>query len=255
MDGCTQGVNVSEQVRQDVINRLSVRGGTEGVIQQFGEGEPLAQLRVQVPGTEDTLYRLAEGAVVSMGRVNDNEIPIPHAALSRRHAHIFYQDGIFMIEDLNSSNGTFVNDVRIIQPFPLAAGDAIRFQSVIVVFSAVTGSQTAGSLIPAATNAPTAKLIVIKGPQEGHTIPLPLNKITIGRATASATWEVALLDPAVSRPHARMERIDDVWHILDLASANGTFVNHTRIAPDQGRALKDGDILQIGTTLLQFRSE
>jgi pSer/pThr/pTyr-binding forkhead associated (FHA) protein len=81
-----------------------------------------------------------------------------------------------------------------------------------------------------------------------------LDKITIGRATASATWEVALLDPAVSRPHARMERIDDIWHIFDLASANGTFVNHTRLAPDQRCALNDGDILQIGTTLLQFRS-
>ncbi|HZS07273.1 MAG TPA: protein kinase [Blastocatellia bacterium] len=53
----------------------------------------------------------------------------PAARVSRRHAKIFVQNNQFLIEDLNSSNGTFINgQVRLAprQPHPLASGDEVR---------------------------------------------------------------------------------------------------------------------------------
>jgi pSer/pThr/pTyr-binding forkhead associated (FHA) protein len=60
-------------------------------------------------------------------------------------------------------------------------------------------------------------------------------------------------DEQVSRLHARFERVEDEWEILDDGlSRNGTFLNEERLS---GRSrLKDGDTLRFGTTTVTFRS-
>ena len=52
---------------------------------------------------------------VKIGRVADNDIVVPasYVAVSKRHAKITQVDGAYYIEDLNSTNGTFVNDERL----------------------------------------------------------------------------------------------------------------------------------------------
>jgi len=96
-------------------------------------------------------------------------------------------------------------------------------------------------------------LILTSGAQEGTTIPLRWNTVRVGRATANAEWEVCLPDPSVSRPHARMEFIDENWILYDLGSANGTTVNGTAIN-EKGRVLRDGDMITFGTTNTLFRT-
>jgi pSer/pThr/pTyr-binding forkhead associated (FHA) protein len=60
-------------------------------------------------------------------------------------------------------------------------------------------------------------------------------------------------DDRVSRLHARFERVQDGWEVVDDGlSRNGTFVNEERLS---GRCrLKDGDALRFGTTTVTFRS-
>jgi hypothetical protein len=70
---------------------------------------------------------------------------------------------------------------------------------------------------------------------------------TIGRLPGC---DVVLADPAASRRHARIVRRDGTWHIEDLGSTNGTFVNDE---PVTERALEDGDRITVGTTVLEFR--
>ena len=50
---------------------------------------------------------------ISVGRTEDNQIVIENLAVSRNHARIDYDGEQYTIEDLGSSNGTFVNGVRI----------------------------------------------------------------------------------------------------------------------------------------------
>ncbi|MBZ0301151.1 MAG: FHA domain-containing protein [Anaerolineae bacterium] len=76
--------------------------------------------------------------------------------------------------------------------------------------------------------------------------------MTVGRATSKASWEVSLQDPAVSRPHAQIEYIDNVWIIRDMGSANGTLVNNSAVS-EKGRHLRDGDLIAFGGTLVLFR--
>lgn len=220
----------------------------------------LAKIKWTDPKTGDTQeYVLTEGATASIGRLETNDIVIPEQHVSRQHAVINYRDGIFMITDLGSANGTFVNDRQLEGAFPLASGDEIRLYVPVLNFSAAVTpederhAQETGMYIVATTSTGKGKIIITTGPQEGNVIPLLLNRVTIGRATSKANWDIALQDPSVSRPHAQLELVNNIWTISDLGSANGTMVNGTTIT-EKGRMLRDGDLIALGTTLLLFRA-
>lgn len=70
----------------------------------------------------------------------------------------------------------------------------------------------------------------------------PGTQILLGR---SRTARIRFADPAVSRRHAVLHRLDDgAWLITDLASTHGTRVNGRPV--HTGAALHDGDHLQLG---------
>lgn len=62
---------------------------------------------------------------VTIGRAPDNDLPVDNLAVSNYHAKIYYEAGRMVIEDLNSLNGTFVNDLRI-ERATLHDGDSVH---------------------------------------------------------------------------------------------------------------------------------
>ena len=74
---------------------------------------------------------------LTIGRAGDNDLTLNHAQLSRQHARIFWKEGQFWIEDLNSSNGAWVNDARIRPSVPqqLRPGDVIRLGPYLLTFT------------------------------------------------------------------------------------------------------------------------
>ena len=71
--------------------------------------------------------------VVLIGRGSD-QIPLTDQTISRRHAELRVKDGTWMLVDLNSANGTYVNGVRIEKPLRLKHGDQIRLGSTLLVY-------------------------------------------------------------------------------------------------------------------------
>ena len=67
-------------------------------------------------------------AQISMGRATNNDVALVHPAISRQHAKLTRKNGNFEIEDLDASNGTYINGVRLTprKPVPLAVGDTLR---------------------------------------------------------------------------------------------------------------------------------
>lgn len=82
------------------------------------------------PGQVFTLDK--EAAV--LGRHPDCDIVLEIGAVSRNHAKIVAADGEFFVEDLNSRNGTFVNDERVEGRRKLADNDQLRICDVVMVF-------------------------------------------------------------------------------------------------------------------------
>lgn len=205
-------------------------------------------------------YVLAEGATATIGRLDSSDICIREQHVSRQHAVIQYRDGVFLVSDLGSANGVFVNGAPVSEPFPLVSGDEIRLFVPVLHFVALTTIEDVqqatqhGTVITAISATGKGRLIVTNGPQEGASLPLLHSTLTIGRATANAGWEISLQDPSVSRPHARLQSVESTWIVYDLGSANGTFVNGTPVN-EKGRALRDGDVLTLGSTVTLFREE
>lgn len=225
------------------------------------QAEILAKITWNDPESGQTReFVLTEGATATIGRSPHNEICIPERHVSREHAVINFRDGIFMITDLNSANGTFVNDRKLSDPFPLADGDVIRLYVPILHFSAAVSTEeceqarSTGTLIVPASSSDRPVLHITSGPQADAEIPLLTPLVTIGRATRDATWDISLQDRAVSRPHCQIARQDDgQWVITDLGSVNGTLVNGLPLEAHQPHALADGTVITLGETTILFR--
>ncbi|MBP1484986.1 FHA domain-containing protein [Acinetobacter nosocomialis] len=66
---------------------------------------------------------------ILVGRHQDADLLLQAAEISRRHAALLLKDQLLWVQDLNSSNGTFVNDIRIEQEKQLHNGDIVQFAS------------------------------------------------------------------------------------------------------------------------------
>ncbi|NIV33630.1 MAG: FHA domain-containing protein, partial [Anaerolineae bacterium] len=109
------------------------------------------------------------------------------------------------------------------------------------------GTPPGAGMAPPSSPAPTGRLVVEIGPDEGREFRLR-GTMRIGRSEDS---EITLADAQASRHHAAISPDPDGFTIQDLNSSNGTFVNGKRL--DEPRLLKDGDRLRVANTVLAFR--
>jgi hypothetical protein len=61
-----------------------------------------------------------------IGRGNDADIVLPERQVSRYHSKILYRDGRYLLEDLGSKNGTFLNGQQVTGTVPIQDGDEIQ---------------------------------------------------------------------------------------------------------------------------------
>ncbi len=74
-----------------------------------------------------------EGDQLIIGRDASNSIAINDAEISRKHSRLSFQGGKYVIEDLGSTNGTFVNGQRLAGPVVLKPGDVVSLGEQIVL--------------------------------------------------------------------------------------------------------------------------
>jgi len=95
-----------------------------------------------------TVYAL-DSDQIGIGRDSTNEIPVNDAEVSRRHARLTFQGGKYVLEDLGSTNGTFVNGQRLTGPRVLKSGEVISFgEQIVFVYEAVDSDPGATVVSP-----------------------------------------------------------------------------------------------------------
>jgi len=79
--------------------------------------------------------------------------------------------------------------------------------------------------------------------------------VTFGRSEGPPLRHVQLLDPTVSRQHARMKYAGDRWHLSNMSTTNAVLLNGAPL-PDHGDGitLQDGDRLEMGAVVFVFHS-
>ena len=111
--------------------------------------QAVRELRARLTEAEETLHAIQGGEVdafvvrtrhgdrvftlqgaTGIGRASANQISIDDPFVSAEHARLASRDGQLWIEDLHSTNGTFVNRRQIASPTPLQPGDVVQVGQV-----------------------------------------------------------------------------------------------------------------------------
>jgi pSer/pThr/pTyr-binding forkhead associated (FHA) protein len=117
----------------------------------------------------------------TVGRVSDNAFEIPEASVSSHHAEIVLKGSDVLIRDLDSTNGTFINDERITEAV-LKPGQILRFGTIELKLD--TGDAPAKA-------APAPRSAASKPKMLDHTVVIPqgvkLEELQGGRAPGNTT--------------------------------------------------------------------
>ena len=132
--GTAFGVTISKP--QPVMEALLVPVAPSG-----GQGPHLP-----APSLKETI--LSQTKVMTIGRQAGTYLLIDHPSVSRRHAEIAYANGQYVLRDLGSANGTFVNDTRLEanSAHILKSGDQICFGKVLFAFRVQSVDGQAGTI-------------------------------------------------------------------------------------------------------------
>jgi len=99
--------------------------GLHSLVADEGDGSPAQLVVERAPGHQPGLaYDIGDGAV--MGRGEGAEIRLEDPFASARHARLVRQGPVVVLEDLGSTNGTYLNEELLQGPQPLHQGDRIR---------------------------------------------------------------------------------------------------------------------------------
>jgi len=96
-------------------------------------GGPLAKFLVR-SGQHKGQRLYVKVPIVNIGRADYNDMQIPDDSVSSQHAKLTRREGVWVLSDLGSTNGTLVDGERIAEDTPLAPGAFVRFGDVQLVF-------------------------------------------------------------------------------------------------------------------------
>ena len=211
-----------------------------------------------------------EGAnVIYIGRAPGNSVVLDDRNVSGTHIRIIRHGSEFFLEDLNSSNGTHLNQNKIepqVQKL-LRSNDRIRIVNYVITFhegfeafqlqSSENTKQIALEMIQSVLDGANyvekpPKLILMTGAMQGQMVELSdaYTEIRIGRDPHRCQFHID--DENISREHALVRRDWTGVFIRDLNSRNGVIVNGQRLERNAEARLNDRDEIVLGTYRLSF---
>jgi pSer/pThr/pTyr-binding forkhead associated (FHA) protein len=207
--------------------------------------------------------------VIRIGRGESMDVLIDNVSVSRRHAEIRDENGTWLLRDLGSSNGTFLNGQRVNTDLPLRPGDEISLGKFSILFERVLAEPLGAEAAGMAAAAETGVTLHLR-PEEVER----LHKAAAQRRHAQLQWEAGgqrgthylegagalvgrtpLCDvrvPAGPRQHVLVIRAAQGFEVRNLARFRRMRVAGVVVprAP-----LKNGDTIEIAGLRLTFMDE
>lgn len=126
------------------------------------------------PGTRIPLFSKER---ITIGRGSENDIIIRDSSISRQHGELVWQNGIHIFRDLNSSNGSYVNNQAVSEPTPLALGSILLLGETIRLRYQASQDVSLSALSQHATD--HAESMVIDSQTRTRLAPLPHGSVFI----------------------------------------------------------------------------
>ncbi|MES0371070.1 MAG: FHA domain-containing protein [Mariprofundaceae bacterium] len=210
----------------------------------------------------------------TIGRKPENTIHIDNLAVSGRHARVLMIGSKAILEDMGSTNGSFVNDKQITKHI-LQHGDSILIGKHILTFvniedkpvqaeepteeddmdktmiispQARSAMISKGSPQTAAPTMPLAGLQIVSGPYSGKNIELSASLTSVGKGD---NCRIRVKGFTVGKQAAVITRRPTGYHIAHLEGMARPKVNGESVGA-QPRTLKDADIIELGDTKMEF---
>ena len=187
---------------------------------------------------------------IIVGRDEGADVLIDNPSVSRRHAEIRLTDDGWVVEDLGSSNGTYIGGQRIENPHSIGLGDEIGFGKFSIVFGKALGEgevPLAKELLKEADRKKRAHFIWESGGAAGTHYLSDQNAVLIG------TDELCdLRVPKAPKHHVLLMTIDGATEVRYLAM----FGSMTVRGQNSRRArLRNGDVVETGGLKLTFMDD
>ena len=165
----------------------------------------------------------------TLGRRPHNDVVIDDLAVSGEHAAVQLEDqDIYYLEDLRSTNGTYVNG-KVVKNHLLQSGDVIRMGKVQIEFLNDAASEAAAGFL-------RASIKVLSGAAAGRTLDLTKAVTTLGKP--------GLAVAAISRQGGGF-----VVHCIDSTSPPTL---NARIFDAEPTVLKNGDLIELAGSKIEF---
>jgi pSer/pThr/pTyr-binding forkhead associated (FHA) protein len=121
--------------RRRTLAPETVKLNVEDVRESIARAQRKQAALVVLQGSESEIgTHVMLDKAVTIGRDPKTELPLQDEGISRRHCKVFYEKekNVFIIEDLNSTNGTLLNGKRVSGQKRLEAGDRIYLGACVV---------------------------------------------------------------------------------------------------------------------------
>ncbi len=192
-----------------------------------------------------------DNQVVVVGRGENIHIKINSNKISRKHFRIISKGLKLYIEDLNSSNGTFVNEEQIDKITPITESDVIRFGDLYAQLNNTNKIKKNFKIDEIVENLiqernkkmekPYYKLVSKDKRYPGLIFELEEGFTTLGRTPAS---NIVVPDQTLSKKHLKFDRKGKKLFLEDLGSINGTRINGRKLR--ERKQVYDNDKIEIG---------
>lgn len=232
---------------------------------------PTLTLKFKKDATKIREYKIERGQSVSIGRLDSNDVVIENLAVSGHHAKIDWAGNGFLLTDLKSKNGTFVNDQLAISHW-LKHGDIITIGKHVLIFEydpgearPEKGDQKMGETMVMDTGkyrsmlaknissiasqaADTEKLGVLSFLSGGDgEIELSKKLTKIGK---NASSDIILKGFLVGQTAATISKRPDGYYLSYVGGFSKPKVNGKAVK--ESTSLKQFDIIEIGSAKMQF---
>jgi membrane-bound lytic murein transglycosylase D len=184
--------------------------------------------------------------VIRLGRKADNDVSLSDNVVSSYHAEIRRKGSGYIVVDLESTNGTFVNGERVDGKQPLRSRDKIEVgeNGPVIEFRSTEEAETDE----------TPRLVLVSGSWElqGKTIELSPGALSVGRGLKNDIVIGREHGSIVSTTHAEIRFDGKACEIEDRGSTNGTYVNGTQV---RAARLSERDRIELGKggPVIEFR--
>ncbi len=187
---------------------------------------------------------------VTIGRVQGNDIVLPKGNVSKRHARIVLKDGKFIIVDLKSTNGTYVNGRKITSPLVVKDSDKIYIGDFIVGVDEAS-SQEGDGPSETTTSPPGGDRLVNQPPQDMRpprpteaqpmaALPIPMNNVDTSPPPMAAPVRPGPPRPAPAAPRDLPPREPPAPRDMDAGAPPSPGPNPNRSMPPLSSPIGDG---------------